>query len=122
MRLRALILGLALVPMATSAPAYFADFHEWEMTCEADSYSLSSVHPVLRLIENGAGSRLSKGRETLTLDHDCTARHSVLGQGKWCWANGGFFARFEDQSINFGSHQELLCPEGEDTGFLGCRC
>jgi hypothetical protein len=113
--------------MASAAPAvagtdtiYVGDNHSWALTCNASGYRLQSRHPVARFIEKGADSQVIEGLETLYLGRDCDARHNVLNEGKWCWANGGFVAEFGNTSIGF-PRQELSCADGNHE-ITGCGC
>lgn len=50
----------------------------------------------------------------------CDAYHKLFGEGEWCWANGGFFAKFNDHEFVFG-RQELFCdPEPSYSGDCNC--
>lgn len=116
-------IGLLLVTVfvaPTTASAYIADNHTWTLTCNASGYELKSKYPVSRFIERGADSTSTEEVETLYLGKQCDAQHKIFGKGKWCWANGGFTAEFENQSIGF-PRQELSCPNGE-AEVSGCGC
>ncbi len=99
---------------------YVSSNHSWSVSCNKSGYVLRSQYPVSRFHEAGAGSYVTRERETLYLGRSCDASNSVLGDGKWCWANGGFFAEFGRYNMGF-PRQELVCPNAVD-GFPGCRC
>ena len=100
---------------------YVSDNHSWSLGCNASGYALRSQYPVTRFHEAGAGSTVSQERETLYLGRSCDASHTVLGSGKWCWANGGFVVEFDNSARMGFPRQELFCPNS-DNDFLGCRC
>lgn len=114
----------AMSPATTSALAeqydYVGDNHSWALSCNNSGYVLRSQHPVTRFHEAGAGSTVSREIETVYLGRACDASHTILGEGTWCWANGGFGAEFTKYKIGF-PRQELLCPKDEGD-FDGCRC
>lgn len=125
MNLRTALLASALVsaiPFAASAEdfGYVSDNHSWSMSCNQSGYVLRSQYPVSRFHEAGAGSTVTREKETLYLGRSCDASHTVLGDGKWCWANGGFFAEFDGYRMGF-PRQELNCPN-QDNEFPGCGC
>ena len=115
-----LMVCLSLQPVLATAANYVADNHSWTITCNGSGYQLKSVYPVSRFIEAGINSKVSEGIETLNLGKSCDAQHTVLGTGKWCWANGGFTAEFSSHSIGF-PRQELSCPN-EAVELDGCGC
>ncbi|SEO28232.1 hypothetical protein SAMN05216227_10816 [Pseudorhodobacter antarcticus] len=106
--------------LASEASAYVAGGHEYEDSCNADGYVLTSKYPVTRTIGQGASNSYVTGIEKLYLGRSCDAYHAIYGDGQWCWANGGFLAEFEDAEFGFG-RQELFCRSDEDLG-LECRC
>jgi len=110
------------IPLAASAEdyGYVSDNHSWSLSCNNSGYVLQSQYPVTRFHEAGAGSSVTRERETLYLGRSCDASHTVLGNGTWCWANGGFFAEFDGYRMGF-PRQELVCPTEEDD-FTGCGC
>lgn len=117
-------LGIAavfLIALSNPASAYMSgEGHEYEMTCNADGYSLQAVYPVGRFVGQGAGSRTVSEREVLSLGRSCDAHVKAFGYGQWCWANGGFRAEFPAGEISF-PRQELYCePEREYES--NCRC
>lgn len=112
----------AILPLHSIAEdyRYVSDNHSWSISCNNSGYVLRSQHPVSRFHEAGAGSSVTRERETLYLGRSCDASSSVLGAGKWCWANGGFLAEFDRHKMGF-PRQELVCPNKTDD-FLGCQC
>lgn len=118
----AMIPVLCLLPLPVSAQEYdyYGDNHSWSMSCNKSGYVLRSRYPVTRFKEAGTNSKLNHANETLYLGQSCDASHTVLGEGKWCWANGGFIAEFQSSKMGF-PRQELNCPNNENS-FLGCRC
>ncbi|MGX1498577.1 hypothetical protein ACSSV1_003628 [Labrenzia sp. MBR-25] len=117
-----MIAAASLAPKTASAEdyGYVSDNHSWSLSCNASGYVLRSQFPVARFHEAGAGSTVSREKETLYLGRSCDASHTVLGEGKWCWANGGFMAEFNNAKMGF-PRQELICPNSNDD-FLGCQC
>lgn len=113
---------MGLNPLSASAEEYnyVGDNHSWALTCNKSGYVLRSQYPVTRFHEDGAGSSVSNEIETIYLGRSCDASNTHLGEGTWCWANGGFVAEFEKNKIGF-PRQELLCPKDEDE-FANCRC
>lgn len=99
---------------------YVGDNHSWSLSCNASGYVLKSQYPVTRFFEAGAASSVTRERETLYLGRSCDASSTTMGEGKWCWANGGFFAEFETHRISF-PRQEVICPGGGDDS-LACGC
>lgn len=99
---------------------YVGDNHSWSLTCNFSGYVLRSQYPVTRFHEAGANSSVTRERETLYLGKSCDATSSVLGDGKWCWANGGFVAQFDRSKMGF-PRQELICPDPAYE-FQGCEC
>ena len=99
---------------------YVSDNHSWSLTCNSSGYVLRSQYPVTRFHEAGANSSVTRERETLYLGKSCDATSSVLGNGKWCWANGGFVAEFDRSKMGF-PRQELICPTPAFE-FQGCEC
>ena len=117
--LAAAVLAVALT--AGSARSYVADGMEYEISCNADGYVLTSKYPVTRMIGAGIDMRAVPGIETIYFGKSCDAYHKLFGKGKWCWANGGFIAEFPTHTFGFG-RQELIC-EGAKAyeGNCGCR-
>ena len=112
---------VVLVAFVAAARAdYIGDNHTWLLTCNKSGYELKSKYPVSRFIEAGANSSTTEAIETLYLGRSCDAMHKVFGKGKWCWANGGFTAEFDNGSIGF-PRQELSCPNANDD-ISGCGC
>ncbi|WP_420333632.1 hypothetical protein [Roseibium sp.] len=99
---------------------YVGDNHSWSLSCNASGYVLKSQYPVTRFFEAGAASSVTRERETLYLGRSCDASSTTMGEGKWCWANGGFFAEFERHRVGF-PRQELFCPGGGND-VPGCGC
>jgi hypothetical protein len=119
----ALAAGLVSALTATAGLAaeanYVGDNHSWKLTCNASGYKLTSKYPVSRFIEAGADSSSTEEIETIFFGRSCDAQHKIFGKGKWCQANGGFSAEFENYTIGF-SRQELGCSDGSDLGNCGC--
>lgn len=109
--------------LATSPQPAFAvvsDGHEYTVTCTKSGYRLDSLYPVVRMVGEGAGTRAVKGNEILYLGRSCDAYTKVYGYGSWCWANGGFFAKFDRHHYAF-PRQELVCTP-DPTFQLNCGC
>ncbi|MEL7526659.1 MAG: hypothetical protein AAFN16_12850 [Pseudomonadota bacterium] len=124
-RLKTLSTSLAILGfLSTAAVAqefdYVGDNHSWSLSCNASGYVLKSQYPVTRFFEAGAASSVTREKETLYLGRSCDASSTTMGEGKWCWANGGFFAEFERHRIGF-PRQELICPGGGSDS-LACGC
>lgn len=120
----AVIMPVGAILAGLTAPAiadYVGDNHTWVLACNASGYELTSKYPVSRFIEGGANSTSTEEIEKLYLGRSCDAEHKVFGKGKWCWANGGFKAEFENgASIGF-PRQELSCPDAKNE-IDGCEC
>lgn len=103
----------------TSATTYTSSSgHQYDASCNADCYKLSSKYPVSRAVGRGAGTHFVAGIEKIYLGRSCDAYSKLLGHGTWCWANGGFLAKFPHIQIGF-PRQELYCAVN---GTLGQRC
>ena len=102
------------------ASAYTADGKEYDASCNADGYVLTSKYPVTRMIGTGVDTQAVPGIETIYFGKSCDAYHKLFGKGKWCWANGGFLAEFPDHTFGFG-RQELSCP-GDEAYEGSCGC
>ncbi|WP_373085298.1 hypothetical protein [Sneathiella sp.] len=127
MKLKSIILAtiieaVCLLTLTASAEDYnhVSGNHSWSMSCNKSGYVLQSQYPVSRFHEAGAGSSVTREKETLYLGRSFDALHTVMCDGKWCWANGGFLAEFDGDKMGF-PRQELACPNSEDE-FLGCQC
>ena len=118
--------SIAMIALSvTSGPSharnpYVAEGHQYDIACKRDGYELKSINPVARLIGAGAGRQMITGTETLYLGRSCDASHKLFGTGKWCWANGGFFATFPTHTFEFVG-QELWCEPPRDYD-LNCSC
>ncbi|MBO9424569.1 hypothetical protein J7444_07550 [Labrenzia sp. R4_1] len=99
---------------------YVGDNHSWSLTCNNSGFVLRSQYPVSRFHSAGAASSVTSEKEILYLGNSCDASHTVLGDGKWCWANGGFSAEFEHFRIGF-PRQEILCQQASIAA-SDCRC
>lgn len=124
-RLKTLLASAALSGFLCAAATagnfdYVGDNHSWSLTCNASGYVLRSEYPVTRFFEAGAASSVTRERETLYLGRSCDASSTTMGEGKWCWANGGFFAEFKLHRISF-PRQEVICP-GRGGDSLACGC
>ena len=112
---------VATVTWVSAARAYLADGMEYDIACNADGYVLTSKYPVTRMVETPVDAEPVTGIEKIYFGKSCDAYHKLFGQGKWCWANGGFIAEFPDHSFGFG-RQELTCPGAEGyEGKCGCQ-
>ena len=106
--------------LGAAASEYIADYHKWKLSCNASGYVLKSKYPVARFSEAGADSKQTEQIETIYLGKNCDASHKLFGKGKWCWANAGFSATFNDHEFRF-PRQELVCPDAQDET-LDCSC
>lgn len=117
------MLVIAAYAAATStlaAQGYVADGMEYDIACNADGYVLTSKYPVTRMIGTPVDAEAITGIETIYFGRSCDAFHKVFGQGKWCWANGGFTAEFAGHTFGFG-RQELTCQSAQAyAGNCGC--
>jgi len=119
--MRYFITFLFLAIYNTGSFAYVSEGHEYSLTCNKDGYVLTSRLPVSRFLEAGVASRVVKSNERIYLGKNCDASHSVMGGGKWCWANGGFGADFSKGEVWF-PRQELICSQGKfDHEECGCK-
>ena len=115
------VMSIFLTGAVKPALAYIADGMEYDVSCSADGYVLTSKYPVTRMIGTGVDTQAVPGIEKIYFGKSCDAFHKVFGKGKWCWANGGFLAEFPDHSFGFG-RQELTCQGAEAyQGNCGCE-
>ena len=114
------ILALATLAVACQANAYTADGIDYDVACNADGYVLTSREAVTRMVTTPVDAEPVTGTEKIYLGRSCDAVHPLYGNGKWCWANGGFLAEFPERSFGFG-RQELSCP-GDDAYRGKCGC
>lgn len=114
------VTALCLAPAAAQDYDYVSDNHSWSISCNQSGYILRSQYPVTRFHEAGVASTVTRERETLYLGRSCDASSSVLGNGSWCWANGGFAVDFDTHKMGF-PRQELTCP-APAFEIRGCRC
>ena len=94
---------------------------EYNVSCTADGYVLTSLYPLTRAIGTGAATQWIKGKEKIYFGRSCDAFHKLYGKGKWCWANGGFTAEFPGYSFDF-ARQELRCPTVAPFPEGSCGC
>ena len=112
---------LLIATTAWTARSYVADGMEYEISCNADGYVLTSKYPVTRMSGTGVDTQAVSGIEKIYFGKSCDAYHKLFGQGKWCWANGGFIAEFPNHRFGFG-RQELICGDSEAyQGNCGCQ-
>lgn len=115
------LLSAVFVITATAAHAYEADGTEYDISCNADGYVLTSKQPVTRMVSTPVDAEAVTGIEKIYLGRSCDAFHEVFREGKWCWANGGFIAEFPNHTFGFG-RQELVCEDAEAyRGNCGCQ-
>lgn len=119
MRRKIPAIALALFAAPAEASDYVAEGHGWNLRCNPSGYVLTSTQPVSRIVGIGVESRAVRGIEKLYLGRSCDALHNRLGEGTWCWSNGGFIASFDSVEFRFG-RQELICPGREPTLECGC--
>ena len=113
--------GLATGGPSAAAQGYVADGTEYEISCNANGYLLTSKESVTRMTETPVDAEPVTGIEKIYFGRSCDAYHRLFGQGKWCWANGGFIAEFPAHTFGFG-RQELNCRGAEPyQGNCGCR-
>ena len=106
---------------STAAQSYVADGTEYVVSCNADGYVLTSKDSVSRMVETPVDAEPVTGIEKIYFGKSCDAYHKLFGQGKWCWANGGFIAEFPARTFGFG-RQELSCQGAEAyQGNCGCQ-
>ncbi|TFF19883.1 hypothetical protein E3C22_19670 [Jiella endophytica] len=116
-----LLFAVVLLALNTPASAYVSSAgDEYDLTCNADGYSLRSKDPISRVVQRGGSARTIAERETLSLGRSCDAHLKAYGKGEWCWANGGFVATFGDEKVGF-PRQELSCLVPMDYE-SNCRC
>ncbi len=115
-----MVVAMAITCSSAKAGAYVSDGHEYGLRCSKDGWELTSKYPVTRTVGHGAGTEYVAGTEKLYLGKSCDARHKVFGTGRWCWANGGFFADFESHRFEF-PRQELWCEPEPEYG-SNCNC
>lgn len=118
---RVLLTMSMVAAMAAPASAYVADDIEYDISCNADGYVLTSKDRVPRMVSTPADAEPVVGIEKIYFGKSCDAFHKLFGKGKWCWANGGFLAEFPGHTFGFG-RQELSCPGAEAyQDNCGCR-
>ena len=111
---------LLIATTGSAAWSYVSDGMEYEISCNADGYVLTSKYPVTRMTGAGAGTQAVPGIERIYFGRSCDAYRKLLGRGKWCRANGGFTAEFANHRFGFG-RQELVCQGAEAyQGNCGC--
>ena len=116
-----LIAALATAASPATGQGYVADGMEYEIACNADGYVLTSKYPVTRMVSTPVDAEPVTGVEKIYFGKSCDAFHKVFGEGKWCWANGGFIAEFPARTFGFG-RQELSCQGAEAyQGNCGCQ-
>jgi hypothetical protein len=54
---------------------------EYEISCNADGYVLTSKYPVTRMIGTGADSQAVAVTENICFGKNCDAYHKLFGQG-----------------------------------------
>lgn len=118
---------------------YSTEGHSYAVTCNESGYVLKSENPIARMdrfAKNGASQVFVRETETIYLGRSCDASAHQLGDGAWCWANGGFTADLVDRTLGFDRNsfvgfprQDLDCPEGQNISwpngtedFQNCRC
>lgn len=94
--------------------------HDYSLSCNSNGYVLNSIAPVSRFLGQGASTYIQRQTEVIYLGQSCDAFSELLGNGQWCWANGGFLAIFPKIKIGF-PRQELFCSTPQDPGAV-CRC
>lgn len=99
-------IGASALAIQTGHAYTSGEGHAYTLTCNSNGYILRSIAPVSRFIGQGANTRVLRNTEVIYLGRSCDAFSDVLGQGKWCWANGGFVAELEGARIGF-PRQEL---------------
>jgi len=114
------VMSISLTAAVKPALAYIADGMEYDVSCSADGYVLTSKYPVTRMIGTGVDTQAVPGTEKIYFGKSCDAYHNIFGKGTWCGANGGFLAEFPDHSFGFG-RQELSCP-GDEAYRGKCDC
>jgi hypothetical protein len=102
---------------------YIANHHEYDIACNENGYVLSSKYPVAhRFGKTGVETHWIVERDNLYLGKNCDAFHKHFRTGTWCWANGGFGAKFTDFEYWF-PRQELYCPNDRPLNdSLDCAC
>ena len=117
------LVPILLACVAASASAQVSsEGHFYETTCTASGYVLTSTSPVGRFFGTGAATEITTDREVLYLGRSCDTARQGWGEGRWCWANGGFNVEFPERTIGF-PRGELACPvNGIDHDLLELDC
>lgn len=115
-----LLTSIVALTIGPSANAYVSGGHEYDLSCNANGFVLSSKRPVSRAIGSGADTRYVTENEKIFLGKECDAYHKLYGYGRWCWGNGGFNAEIGRSTFGF-PRQELYCPKDDDLGNQ-CGC
>ena len=89
-----------------------------------------------RFAQSGANQIFIRETEVNYLGRTCDAAVQQLGEGSWCWGNGGFMVELVDQTLGFDRdsfvgfpRQDLTCPLGQSIAwpngsedFQNCKC
>lgn len=82
--------------MIIAAGAGKADFsytsntgHDYKPACNSNGYVLTPIAPVSRYLGQGAQTHIQRQTEVIYLVQSCDVYSELLGNGQWCWANGG---------------------------------
>lgn len=80
--------------------------------CNSNGYVLSDIA--------GAAGGANSGNSKLYLGVSCDAFSDRLGQGAWCWGNGGVLAEFNGTVQPVGIRELPTCPQHSNPTACGC--
>ena len=75
--------------------------HQYSHELNQNGAILTSVYPVARTFDRGAGTYTINQIEVIYLGRSCDAYSEVPGHGTWSWANGGFVIDFPTHGLGF---------------------
>jgi hypothetical protein len=103
LRAAAVLLGLT-AGAAAAQELVTSGATDYAVDCNADGFVLAATD----------------GSETLYLGRSCDAFGTGLGEGRWCWGNGGVSVELRGGQRGF-ARQELTCPTNAALGGT-CGC
>jgi hypothetical protein len=81
----------------------------------------TSKDSVTRMVDTPVDANPVTGSDRIYIGRSCDACYKIFGEGKRCWANGGFIAEFAKHTFGFG-RQEPNCQGAEAyQGNCGCQ-
>ncbi len=102
------ILGATVLQAEQSVPSFDA-------TCNASGYVLTPDAPERA---GALGSEFLAAN--LYLGVSCDAYSESLGEGAWCWANGGVQVEFSGEAFGLWRYELPQCAEHASSTACGC--